>query len=250
MTLEPPPLPALRTSGRAIAALILGLLAFVLGPFTGIPAIILGFAAASKIRHDPTAKGAGLALAGAITGIVGTLLIVVVALPIVLLIPALNHARAAAQRAQEASNMHQIYLACVIYATEYETHYPPHLAAALPELVSPSCLVERGHTPPTVPPSFDPKAWRSLVPEVDAHCDFVYVGADLPPSDAIADSSAIILFYAKPSVPEGRNIAFADGRVAFVPAADLPRTFDQSNRARARYKLPPITLDAPPPPAR
>jgi hypothetical protein len=64
------------TNGLAVAALICGVaqIAF-LGPLVGIPAIILGHVARSRIRQTGE-QGAGMALAGLILGYIGLALTV------------------------------------------------------------------------------------------------------------------------------------------------------------------------------
>ncbi|WP_148575096.1 DUF4190 domain-containing protein [Nocardioides caldifontis] len=74
----PPPSPP--SSGRATTSLVLGIASLVLcGLFTGIPAIILGIKARREIREsDGRVGGDGLALGGIITGVIGTLVWLVV----------------------------------------------------------------------------------------------------------------------------------------------------------------------------
>ena len=64
------------TAGGATAALVCGILSLVLcGFFTGIPAMVLGRRAKREIEHsDGRLGGEGLASAGFITGLIGTLL--------------------------------------------------------------------------------------------------------------------------------------------------------------------------------
>jgi hypothetical protein len=66
-----------RTNGLAVAALVCGVaqIAF-LGPLVGIPAIILGHVARSRIRQTGE-QGAGMALAGLILGYIGLALTVI-----------------------------------------------------------------------------------------------------------------------------------------------------------------------------
>jgi uncharacterized membrane protein YvbJ len=61
-----------RTSGMAIAALILGILGFIFFGFLGILAIIFGAIGISQTNKDPTLKGRGMAVAGLVLGILGT----------------------------------------------------------------------------------------------------------------------------------------------------------------------------------
>ena len=59
-----------KSAGQSIASLILGIFAlFPFGPLTGIPAIICGHIAQSRIRKDPQhLSGGGKAIAGLIMG--------------------------------------------------------------------------------------------------------------------------------------------------------------------------------------
>jgi len=66
-----------RTNGLAVAALVCGVAQIVfLGPLVGIPAIILGHVARSRIRQTGE-QGAGMALAGLILGYIGLALTVI-----------------------------------------------------------------------------------------------------------------------------------------------------------------------------
>ncbi len=83
-----PPVPPAPTSERATWAVILGVGSiFCCGLFTGIPAIVLGISARRQVRESGgRLEGDGLAVAGIVTGIVGTLLSLVLAVLLVGLI--------------------------------------------------------------------------------------------------------------------------------------------------------------------
>lgn len=74
-----------RTSGVAIAALVLSILSIVLGPFGCIPGIVCGHIARSQCSRDASLDGDGLALAGLIVGYV-FLVVMVLTAALVLLI--------------------------------------------------------------------------------------------------------------------------------------------------------------------
>jgi Domain of unknown function (DUF4190) len=60
------------TAGIAIASLVLGILGMVLlGPLAGIPAVVCGHIALSKLKANPSLSGRGIAIAGLVTGYLG-----------------------------------------------------------------------------------------------------------------------------------------------------------------------------------
>ena len=120
---QPPPIPASpapKTSGLAVASLILGILAIVLcfiGPVLfGIPAIICGHLASGWIRRSGGAMtGKGLATAGFVTGYV-SLALMVLSLPIA--IPNFIKARKTAQMNACVNNLRLIDSAKQAWALE------------------------------------------------------------------------------------------------------------------------------------
>ncbi len=60
--------PSPRTTGFATASIILGVCSFLAGPFTGVPAVICGHKALSRMRKNPAIDGYGRALAGTLLG--------------------------------------------------------------------------------------------------------------------------------------------------------------------------------------
>jgi hypothetical protein len=118
----------LTTSAKAGWSLGLGVSSFLCLFFTGIPAVILGALALGEIgRSRGRTGGHGLAVGGIVTGVLGcllTLAVGLVALPIFLLVPAVEKVRAAAERTQSSNNLKQMALAMHNYNSTYG-HLPP-----------------------------------------------------------------------------------------------------------------------------
>jgi uncharacterized membrane protein YvbJ len=62
-----------RTSGMAIASLVVGIVAFIFFGILGILAIIFGAIGLSQTGKDPTLKGKGMAVAGLVLGIISSI---------------------------------------------------------------------------------------------------------------------------------------------------------------------------------
>ena len=61
-------------SQLAKASLLLGLLSLVLGPFSGVPAIVCGHIARSRIKSNPSLTGSRIAFTGLMLGYIMTIL--------------------------------------------------------------------------------------------------------------------------------------------------------------------------------
>jgi len=116
LTSTPTQAPSLgvKTSGLAIAALVLGILSFFTLGLTAIPAIILGIISLVRIEKS----------GGRITGrgfAIGGIVVPVLAVPVflmIILMPALQRAREQGRRAACLNNLRQLTLAWIMYADE------------------------------------------------------------------------------------------------------------------------------------
>jgi hypothetical protein len=94
--------PQTKTSVLAIVSLVLGILSICFTVITGLPAVLLGVIALIVIAGGGgRVRGTGLAIAGVVLGLLGSLL----------LIPEVLSVRSAASRAQSANNLKQLAIA-------------------------------------------------------------------------------------------------------------------------------------------
>ena len=117
-------------SSLSTASLVLGILAIVpCSFFTGIPAIITGHVARSKINKSLGAlKGSGMALAGLIMGYCSLVLaIFYLAIWASLALPVFAKVQEKANIAKAMSNAKQITVACRVYASDNNGKYPASL---------------------------------------------------------------------------------------------------------------------------
>jgi prepilin-type processing-associated H-X9-DG protein len=117
------PMPAAKTSGMAVASLVLGLLGFCTAGLTGLIGLPLGIVALIKISKSQGQRGGkGLAIAGVcVSGCV--LLMLPVSLG--LMLPALAKAKQKAQTIQCINNLKQLSLGVRLYANDNSDQYPP-----------------------------------------------------------------------------------------------------------------------------
>lgn len=114
------------TSGKAIGALICGLLFFFFP--TAVIAIVLGHLSLSEIRKSAgRLKGQGLAITGLVLGYMGVAIIPFVLIIAAIAIPNLLRARQAANEAAAVGSLRVITTAAITYASTYGNGFPPSL---------------------------------------------------------------------------------------------------------------------------
>jgi type IV pilus assembly protein PilA len=109
---------AAQTSGKAVASLVFGILAWTIPLVMSIPAVVLGHISRSEIRKSAgRLKGDGLALAGLILGYVSIAWIPVLLIGAAIAIPNLLRARISANESLAARGVRDIIVAEVSYST-------------------------------------------------------------------------------------------------------------------------------------
>jgi prepilin-type processing-associated H-X9-DG protein len=124
----PPSLPGVasvapaKTSGLAIASLVLAILGVFTCGTTALIGLILGIIALVKVRNSRGALGGGgMALAGIIVSAIFVFMIPVFA---AMVLPALASAKQKAQGINCISNVKQLSMAMQVYADKHQSHYP------------------------------------------------------------------------------------------------------------------------------
>ena len=116
------------TPGLATTSLVCGILGFFTCFLTGLPAIITGHLAQSKIKQSQgTLGGAGKALAGTILGYITTAASIIVLPLAALTTPAVFKALERAERTTNIVNAKEIHHGLFLYAIENSDQFPPDL---------------------------------------------------------------------------------------------------------------------------
>ncbi|MDT8303051.1 MAG: DUF4190 domain-containing protein [Sedimentisphaerales bacterium] len=108
-----------KTSGMAIAALVLGILSFFTFGITALPALIFGIISLVVIeKSGGRITGRGFAITGIVTPVLGLVPLMAI------LLPALARTRCVAYRMVCGTNLSGIGKAMLIYANDYDDKYP------------------------------------------------------------------------------------------------------------------------------
>ena len=121
----PPPLSSrpVKTSGLAIASLVLGILGVFTCGVAAIVGLILGIIAMNQVKKSNGAlDGFALAVAGTV---VSAIFLLMLPLGTAMILPALAKAHDRARTIQCVNNMKQLALAVRIYSGDHEDHFPP-----------------------------------------------------------------------------------------------------------------------------
>ncbi len=210
---EPGPGQPPRTSGMAIASLVLGVLCL------GLPGLILGIIALVQIGKNPTRlRGQGLALAGTIISAISLLFVPFIA---AILFPVFARARDAAQETNCMNNLKQISIAVQMYTQDWDNAYP--MAANWNEAIAPYTK--------------NPKIM--VCPKEDGTLPGYAMNAQMDgkkSADVAMPSETALIFESVPGVnqyggPElfptparhrdKQNVGFADGHVTYISESGI-----------------------------
>jgi len=119
-----PSLPMSRkTSGLAVASLVLGVLGLFSLGVTAIVGLVLGIIALVKINQSKGQLGGlGVAIAGVV---VSGMMFMMIPIMAAMMLPALARAKSRAQTVQCMSHVKQLNLALLMYATDHNDTFPP-----------------------------------------------------------------------------------------------------------------------------
>ena len=115
-----------KTSGLAIASLILAVCGFFTCGLTAVIGLILGIVALCAIRkRAEQLKGQGLAIAGVVVSAICIVIIPLLTLMMAILMPALTNVKMHAQTTVSQTYAKQICLAMIMYCDENDGRFPP-----------------------------------------------------------------------------------------------------------------------------
>ncbi len=209
---------AAKTSGAAVAALVLGILVFITCGITALPAIICGIVALVKISgSNGLLKGKGMAITGLVLPAVLVVLLPFFAMFAAILMPSLSKAKDQARSVICMNNLKQLSVGVHLYATENDGEFPT--ASEWGDLIAEYAGSDRElFRCPAGPEGIYGYAFnRNLdgvkLHEVDPQTVMIFE-ADAVWNDAGAADMATFDRHGRP----GCNVGFMDGHIEFVPA--------------------------------
>ena len=212
-----------QTCGLAVASLVLGIASIAcLGIFAGLPAVICGIIALSKINNSKgSLTGKGLAIAGLATGCFG--MIFATAVMAGFLLPTLGMARATARATACKSNLRQIGMAVYRYSDANNGQLPPDLKT----LVDAETVTEMGIFVCPSDPAYDDDSDEWWYCSYESVLDLT----DKILTEEILPSDAMLAWDSEPGrhrVPGrhpggGRNAVFADRHVELLTEEEFQK---------------------------
>lgn len=206
-----------KTSGLAIAALILGILSFACA-LTAIPALICGIIALIQIGgSNGRIKGLGLA----ITGLILSILLPIIMILIAILLPAIAQSRTIAQRITCGANLKSIGMAMLVYANDNDGEFPtPGKWCDL--LIEQADATEKQFTCPAAEQKDTGSYAMNPAVEkmgINSPADMVLIFESQPGWNQVGGPELLTIDNHQ---GEGINILFVDGHVEFVKPEGIP----------------------------
>ncbi len=203
-----------KTSGFAIASLVLGILGFCTSGIASIPGLILGIVGLQRVKRSSGAlTGGGMAIAGIV---ISAIALVLVPIQAAMILPALARARQSAMRVVCVSNLRQVGLGCMMWAEDHDGEYPSSLALEelYPKYLSLNVLV--------CPSAGDEV---TTAEEIDTKGSYIYV----PGLNRGSPPDAVLVYDREDNHGgEGRNVLFADGHAEWVREDEFSELLNRS----------------------
>jgi len=205
-----------KTSGLAIASLILALFSVFTFGLSAIVGLILGIVGLSSINGSAgRLKGAGLAIAGIVISAAGLVLIPLMCMMIAILMPAVSRARGQAKTTMMMARAKQLCLAVKMYSDDNNGRLPP--SETWPDVLQPYM----GDSEEILRSPFNPEAGRAWAMNANLETVNTRGGGNIvlffesayesPPAGGPE------LLPEEPRGPRGYVVAFVDYHVECVP---------------------------------
>lgn len=206
-----------RTSGLAVAALILGIMALFTCGITALPAIVCGIIALVKISGSRgLLKGTGMAVAGIV---LSAMLAMVVPPVLAILMPALSKVKHVAQRVVCGANLQGLSTAMIVYSDSYDGKLPT-ANQWCDLLMQQADVSEQSFQCPGAPQGACTYAININLMRLEdtTNPQMVAIFESRPGWNQVGGRELLTTEYHR---GEGCNVAFADGSVMFIRAEDL-----------------------------
>jgi hypothetical protein len=217
------PLPSAKTSGLAIASLVLAVCGLFTCGLTAIIGLILGIVALCAIsKRTDQLKGKPLAIAGIVVSAVSIIFVLFTAFLMALLMPALTCARMQAKTAVSQNHAKQICIAMVMYCDENDGRFPPvdNWSMVLAPYLNDTNVLESPFAPPHTGRAWAMNAYLNgrRLRDIKQPARTVII-FEIEPGGPPAGGRELL-----PHRPRGRRgyvIGFLDGHVELVPPERL-----------------------------
>ncbi len=217
------PLPSAKTSGLAIASLILAVCGLFTCGLTAIIGLILGIVALCAIsKRTDQLKGKPLAIAGIVVSAVSMIFVLFTAFLMALLMPALARGRMQAKTAVSLNNARQICLAMMMYCDENDGCFPQvdNWPVVLAPYLNDTTVLKSPFAPPHAGRAWAMNAYLNgrRLRDIKRSARTVLIFEIEPGGPPAGDRE---LLPHRPRGQRGYVIGFLDGHVELVPLGRL-----------------------------